>query len=124
MSGSVLLEALVALVLVGVALLMMLPLVLQDVRIASEATARREVIVAVEGTAEGMRAGAIPLRSASMSGDELPFANPVLSGVVISIDVRPAGVPDLHRVTIVGRAPSSRRPIVRRYESLIWRAGP
>lgn len=92
--GFTLVEALVALVLLALALLLGLGLVLQHPRIVRRLDAQRDALHSLEATLEALRAGAVPLASQS-----LPPVGP--RRMVLSIQVAPESYPPgLYRVQV------------------------
>ena len=67
-SGFTLLEALVALALLGVALLMGMQLIVQTPRVVRRLDAERQAFRALEATLEGLRSSSTPLQDEELQG--------------------------------------------------------
>src|SRR5205807_988666 len=63
-SGFTVVEALIALVIIGVALLLGMGLLLQQPRVLHRIDAQRQALRAIESTIESLRAGLLPLEDA------------------------------------------------------------
>ena len=133
--GVTLLEALIALALLGVALLMSLGLVWQQRRILHRLQASQEVHREVEATLEALRAGALEL---PVGGGEdavgplvvtSPAAGPppgVAAAERLSIVVRAVLVeppPDLYRAEVEAHYRVLGEPRSLRVETLFWKPG-
>jgi len=97
-NGFVLLEALVAMAVVGVALLFLTTLLQHELRLDQRAREQELALRALESALEGVRAGAFPLSEPHQSYDTAapPFiALPPGRGSILFIDVSkaPAGAP-------------------------------
>lgn len=113
--GSTLVEALVALLLITVALLMGLPLIFEQPGIVRRLDAQRLALSALDSTLEALRAGVLPLESARY-GAGTP------EDPVVWVDVEPeAQPPDLYRVTLRAVWKVRDRKLERRIETLVWR---
>ena len=113
--GSTLIEALVALLLITVALLMGLPLIFEQPRIVRRLDAQRLALSALDSTLEALRAGALPLQSARY-GAGTP------NDPVVWVDVEPEiQPPDLYRVTLRARYEVRGKTRERQIETFVWR---
>jgi type II secretory pathway pseudopilin PulG len=113
--GSTLIEALVALLLITVALLMGLPLIFEQPRIVRRLDAQRLALSALDSTLEALRAGALPLQSARY-GAGTP------DDPVVWVDVEPeVQPPDLYRVSLRALYEVRGKPQERQIETLLWR---
>lgn len=101
-AGAVLIEALVAAVIIGIALLFVVALLAHESRLTARAAAQREAFELLEAALEGIRAGALPHQSALYS-DPLPPWLPIAAarGALLRIEVGPVDPPvrDLYQVT-------------------------
>jgi prepilin-type N-terminal cleavage/methylation domain-containing protein len=121
--GFSLIEALVALVLVGIALLLDLGLQAQSRDIAARLAVEAELVRRAEAVIESMRAGEHPMVSGPVDpGVGWPNAgDPRLTMMLL---VEPTDVPSLCRVVVRGVMLGSRgRPHTIELETLIWRVG-
>lgn len=119
--GFTLIETLIALAILMVALLLGLPLVLEQPRILARVEAQREATRAIEAALEALRAGEVPLAPARIHGFALSAGEPAPRGLTLWIDVAPAGAPYLYDVTLRTRVDVRGQPLERRVETLIWR---
>jgi type II secretory pathway pseudopilin PulG len=110
-----LIEALVALLLITVALLMGLPLMFEQPRIVRRLDAQRLALSALDSTLEALRAGALPLQSARY-GAGTP--NDPVVWVDVESEVQP---PDLYRVTLRALYEVRGTTQERQIETLLWR---
>ncbi len=128
-SGFSLLEALFALSVVALALLLGLGLLAQQRRILERLDARREADRMIEETLEGLRSGAVPLPRPE-SAARVPLAPrelaPAAGAAGLEVLVRVAATErpaDLYHVWVVARYRAAGRPVVRTVETEIWRPG-
>jgi prepilin-type N-terminal cleavage/methylation domain-containing protein len=116
--GFSLLEALIALSLLAVLLLMGGGLVLQQPRTMRRIDVQRHELQALDSTLEAIRAGALPLVSTRID---------VPGGPIVWIEVAPAGAPpvpaDLYRVSLRALQQTGGKTVERRLDSLVWRPG-
>ena len=98
--GFTLVEALVALALLAVVLLTSLALLAQEPRIDRRLRARQEAARAVEAVLEGIRAGAVPLRSGPLAPSLAPAPGASGGPLLILLDVAPAGPAGLYDVRV------------------------
>jgi prepilin-type N-terminal cleavage/methylation domain-containing protein len=98
--GFTLLEVLVALTVLGVALLMSMALVLQLPRDVRRLDAERQAMRAMEATLEGMRAGAMPIEKSRLTGFITVSDNPPSPDLQIDVAVTPTTRPGLCQVTL------------------------
>src|SRR6185503_822478 len=101
-AGAVLVEALVAAAVVGIALLFLVALLAHESRLTARAAGQRDAVMLLEAALEGIRAGALPLRDATYRDPEPPWLPiPRARGAVLWIDVEPVVDPpvrDLYEV--------------------------
>ncbi len=128
-SGFSIVEALFALAIVALALLLGLGLLAQQRRILERLDARRAAGRVIEETLEALRSGAVPLPAArGASHVPLPPEEPGSLGAATGLDVLvrvalaepPA---DLYHVWVTARYEVAGRPVVRTVETEIWRPG-
>jgi prepilin-type N-terminal cleavage/methylation domain-containing protein len=103
-SGFTLIEALVALTILGVALLLGMQLLIQTPRIISRIDAERQAFRALEATLESLRAGLPP-----------PDPN-------VSVEVEPAHLPGLSHVTLTAHYSLLNVTYEKQIETLVWRS--
>jgi prepilin-type N-terminal cleavage/methylation domain-containing protein len=110
-SGFTLLEAVVALAILGVALLLGMALVIQLPRDVRRLDAERQAMRAMEATLEGMRAGTLPVETCEPTNNPpclltdfitLPDDPTVVRKLKLGIDVlvTPTSRPGLYQVTL------------------------
>lgn len=119
-SGFSLLEVLVALAILGVALLMGMSLLLQAPRVQRRLDARRDAMLAAESTLELIRAGAVPLLAGRIdapaaAGVELP------SGTALWLDVVPVSPAGLYEVKVEVRYVVQGQVRDVDLETMVWR---
>jgi prepilin-type N-terminal cleavage/methylation domain-containing protein len=114
--GFSLLEALIALSILGIALLMGMSLLLQEPRIVRRLDAQREALRTLEATLEAVRAGAVPLVPARIGvpGPGRP------GGTMVWLEVEPAEPPGLYAVTARVRYTLQGEVRERSLETLVW----
>jgi prepilin-type N-terminal cleavage/methylation domain-containing protein len=119
-NGFVLLEVLIALVLVGTALLMGMGLVLQNPRIVRRMDGQQQAFRALESTLEALRAGAIPLQTAELGGFATAVGSPAPQDLAVRMQVEPAGLPGLFQVTLSARYTVEQRQREKSLQTLVW----
>lgn len=119
-SGFSLVEVLVALVLVGTALLMGMGLALQQPRIVRRLDGERQAFRAMESTLEAVRAGVIPLETSQLDGFVTAVGTPAPKVLKIRMQVEPAGTPGLFQVTLRASYNVEQRPIEKMLRTLVW----
>ena len=119
-SGFSLVEVLIALVLVGTALLMGMGLALQNPRIVRRMDSERQAFRAMESTLEAVRAGVIPLQTAQMDGFATAVGTPAPKDLKVHMQVEPAGTPGLFQVTLRARYEVEGRKIEKMLRTLVW----
>ena len=113
--GSILVESLVALVLLGVALLMGLPLVFGQPGAVRRLDAQRVALASLDSTLEALRTGALPLQSAS-------YGTGTPDDPMIQVDVEPSlSPPGLYQVTLRAVYQVRDQTFEKRVETLVWR---
>jgi len=119
-SGFSLLEALVALVLLGVALLLGMELLLQNPRVVRRLDGERQAFRAMESTLEAVRAGAIPLMTSDLGGFSTAVGAPAPKDLAISMQVDPTGLPGLFQITLRATYTADRKKVQKELQSMIW----
>jgi prepilin-type N-terminal cleavage/methylation domain-containing protein len=110
--GFSLIEALVALAVLGAVLLMGMGVVLQQARAEARLAAHVRALHAAETALERLRAGALPLASTRVD-DFAP--------ILVWIEVEAAGPPGLWAVEARATFPFQGAVRVRRLQTLVWR---
>ncbi|HSG38088.1 MAG TPA: type II secretion system protein [Thermoanaerobaculia bacterium] len=98
--GFSLVEVLVALTLLGVALLMGMQLVLQGPRIVRRTDAERQAFRAMESVLESVRAGLIPLENLEIGVLETAVGAPAPKDLKMLMTVAPTDPEGLYQVTL------------------------
>ena len=119
-SGFTLLEVLIALTILGVAMLLGMGLVLQNPRIVRRTDAERQAFRAMESTLEAVRAGAIPLQASQLDAFVTAVGTPAPKGLSIEMEVSPTELPGLFEVTLSARYRVERQSVVKRLRTMIW----
>lgn len=119
-SGFSLLEALVALVLLGVALLLGMELLLQNPRVVRRLDGERQAFRAMESTLEAVRAGAVPLMTSDLGGFSTAVGSPAPKDLAISMQVDPAGLPGLFQVTLRATYTADQKKVQKELQTMIW----
>jgi prepilin-type N-terminal cleavage/methylation domain-containing protein len=119
-SGFSLVEVLIALVLVGTALLLGMGLALQQPRIIRRLDGERQAFRAMESTLEAVRAGAIPLQTAEMDGFVTAVGTPAPKDLRIQMQVETAGTPGLFQVTLRASYEVEHRKVEKMLRTLVW----
>ena len=131
--GFTLIEALVALTILGVALLLGMQLLIQTPRIISRIDAERQAFRALEATLEGVRGGSVSLVDQTLkcfhtaAGTPAPLCDD--RGNYLDDDkylevlmlVEPTDLPRLHHVTLTARYPVHKVENKKQLETLVWR---
>lgn len=113
--GSILVESLVALVVLGVALLMGLPLLFAQPGVVRRLDAQRVALAALDSTMEALRTGALPLATAH-------YGAGTVDDPVVWVDVEPLPRPaGLYQVDLRAVYKVRDRMLERRIETLVWR---
>jgi len=111
-NGFTLIEALVALTILGVALLLGMQLLIQTPRIISRIDAERKAFRALEATLDGVRAGVIALRDPEGNPDQVltgfftaagPVREPEEFHLAVFMHVESADLPGLCHVTLTAQ---------------------
>jgi prepilin-type N-terminal cleavage/methylation domain-containing protein len=98
--GFTLVEALIALTVLGVALLLAMALVLQLPRDVRRLDAERQAMRAMEATLEALRAGTLPVEKSELSGFITLAGAPAARDLGVTVDVTPTDRPGLYQVTL------------------------
>jgi len=123
--GFTLLEVAIALAILSVALLLGMSLLLGQARMVRRIDADHAARAALEATLEAIRAGVLPLRSASYGGEDLAGiggvgGGPPPAGMTIDLDVTASSPPGLYEVALRARYRIAGHELERRLGSLVW----
>ena len=118
--GFTLIEVLVALTLLGVALLLGMQLVLQNPRIVRRADGERQAFRAMESTMEAVRAGLIPLETSELDGFVTAVGTPAPKDLTLFMEVAPTGLPGLYEVTLTARYSAYRVKYRKELHTMVW----
>jgi prepilin-type N-terminal cleavage/methylation domain-containing protein len=122
-AGFTLIEALVALVLVGVAILLDLGLQMQSREIDARLAAEAELLRRAEAVLESVRAGVHPLTSGPVDGT-LAWPDPADPALAMILLVERTDVAGLCHLVVRGQSREPRgRPHDVELETLLWRPG-
>lgn len=125
-AGVVLIEALVAAAIVGIALLFLVGLLAHEARLTARAAGQQDAYMLLEAAIEGIRAGAVPLVEGKTTYEDpvppwLPI--PVRRGAVLWIEVTTVGNPpvkNLWQVTASVRYRAGRDILNRSVTTRTW----
>lgn len=130
-SGFTLIEALVALTLLGVALLLGMQLLIQTPRIIRRIDVERQAFRALEATLEGVRAGSVSLVNQRLKCFHTAAGTQAPCDLDDDLDdddylevlmlVEPTDLPRLHHVTLTARYPVRKVEHKKQLETLVWR---
>jgi prepilin-type N-terminal cleavage/methylation domain-containing protein len=98
--GFTLIEALVALTILGIALLLGMALVIQLPRDVRRLDAERQAMRAMEASLEGMRAGTLPVENSELTGFITMAGAPAARDLGITVRVEATTRPGLYHVTL------------------------
>jgi len=112
-----LIEVIVALAIVGGAVIIAAAGLQGQARLLRRAGHRNAVARTLEAALESVRSGTLPLKDGEVS-PPFPLG---LNGLSIRIDVRPASLPGLYEVAAVARWREGGRPLRQRLETMVWR---
>jgi prepilin-type N-terminal cleavage/methylation domain-containing protein len=123
-NGFSLLEVMVAIVILGVALLLGMALVLQNPRIVRRADDERQAFRAMEATIESVRGGALPLQNMQLDGFVNAVGTPAPKDLTIWMQVDPTELPGLFEVTLTARYSFARHKFAKRLRTMVWSPPP
>jgi prepilin-type N-terminal cleavage/methylation domain-containing protein len=118
--GFTLVEVLIALVLLGVALLMGMELLVQNPRMVRRMDGERQAFRAMESSLEAVRSGAIPLVKQDLRGFVTAVGNPAPKNLAVSMEVERTDLPGLFRVVLHAQYTVDRKLVQKRLETLVW----
>ena len=118
--GFSLVETLIALAILGIALLLGLSLLLQQPRIVLRLDGERQAYRAIEATLESVRAGLIPLQTTEFQSFVTSAGEPAPPDLKLSMNVQPADSPGLYQVTLRARYKVAGFPHEKSLETLVW----
>lgn len=119
-SGFSLVEVLVALVLLGVALLMGMQLVMQAPRIVRRTDAERQAFRAMESVLESVRAGLIPLENLEIEVFETAVGAPAPKDMKMLMWVEPTDPDGLYKVTLETSYTALGVKTEKKIETMVW----
>jgi type II secretory pathway component PulJ len=116
-SGSGLLEAVVALAIVGMAILVATNALQSHAMLLQRSAVREELLHAAEDVLEQLRGGVLPLdgRTAEASSATVP------GGARTVVSVEPLDIEGLYRVTVTARASLPGEPLAVELTTMVWR---
>ena len=118
--GFSLIEALIALAIVGLTMTVGMSLLAQQSAVARRLRAHREAIGIVESTLEAVRAGFVPLTSGRL---QLPVVSTESDALVLWLEVSPrAEPPELSEVLVEARYVVGPLTLKRRVRTMVWRS--
>ena len=118
-----LIEALVAATVAGIALLFLVALLAHEARLITRAAGQREALACLEGALEGLRAGALPLATATYTTPAPPWVVlPRHSGTlwVLVVPPGPGRPPNLWEVTATVRYLAGHDLQMRSVSTKLW----
>jgi len=119
--GFTLVETLIALALLGIALLLGLSLVLSQPRMEKRMEAERQAFRAIEGTLEAIRGGSIPLGPTHFENFAFSAGSPASSDLTLALDVQPVPFPpSLFQVSLTARYSVAGQRFEKRVDTLVW----
>ena len=122
-NGFTLLEALVALAILGIALLLGMQLLIQAPRVVRRLDAERQAFRALEATLESLRASGGPLEDEELSHFFTAAGTPAPAELTVSVEVVPGSLPGLYHVTLTAHYTVLNVAYKKRLETLFWRSG-
>jgi prepilin-type N-terminal cleavage/methylation domain-containing protein len=123
-SGFSLIEVLIALTLLGIALLLGMDLVLQNPRIVRRLDGERQAFRAMESTMEAVRVGVIPLENADLGNMVTAVGAPAPKDLTIAMQVGPAGLPGLYQVTLTAKYSVLHQKYEKKLQTMVWSPPP
>jgi prepilin-type N-terminal cleavage/methylation domain-containing protein len=122
-NGFTLLEALVALAILGIALLLGMQLLIQVPRVVRRLDAERQAFRALEATLESLRASGGPVEYEELSHFRTAAGSPAPDELKVVVDVERADKPGLYHVTLTAYYTVLNVSYKKRLETLFWRSG-
>jgi prepilin-type N-terminal cleavage/methylation domain-containing protein len=123
--GFTLIETLVALALVGVALLLGMALVLSQPRMLKRLESERQAFRAIEGTLEAIRGGSIPLAPAHFENFAFSAGTPAARDLTLSMDISQAAFPPgLYQISLRAHYSVAGQGFDKRVDTLVWQPNP
>ncbi|HEV7518621.1 MAG TPA: prepilin-type N-terminal cleavage/methylation domain-containing protein [Thermoanaerobaculia bacterium] len=122
--GFTLVETLIALAILGIALLLVLSLVLNQPRMLKRLDAQRQAFRAIEGTLEAVRAGVIPLQTTRFENFDFLAGTPAPPDLTLQMDVAPVTAPpDLYKVSLSAHYTVAGKGFDKQVQTLVWQTG-
>lgn len=122
-NGFTLLEALVALAILGIALLLGMQLLIQTPRVVRRLDAERQAFRALEATLESLRASGGPAGNEELSHFRTAAGTLAPEELTVSVEVELASLPGLYHVTLTAHYTVLNVAYSKRLETLFWRSG-
>jgi prepilin-type N-terminal cleavage/methylation domain-containing protein len=122
-NGFTLLEALVALAILAIALLLGMQLLIQTPRVVRRLDAERQAFRALEATLESLRASGGPVENEELSNFRTAAGTPAPAELTVSVVVEPASLPGLYHATLTAHYTVLNVAYSKRLETLFWRSG-
>jgi prepilin-type N-terminal cleavage/methylation domain-containing protein len=122
-NGFTLLEALVALAVLGIALLLGMQLLIQVPRVVRRLDAERQAFRALEATLESLRASGGPTEDEELSHFFTAAGTPAPLELTVSVHVEPGRLPGLYHVTLTTHYTVLNVTYTKRLETMFWRSG-
>jgi prepilin-type N-terminal cleavage/methylation domain-containing protein len=119
-SGFSLIEVLIALTLLGIALLLGMDLVLQNPRVVRRLDGERQAFRAMEA----VRVGVIPLENADLGNMVTAVGAPAPKDLTIAMQVGPAGLPGLYQVTLTAKYSVLDQKYTKKLQTMVWSPPP
>jgi prepilin-type N-terminal cleavage/methylation domain-containing protein len=122
-NGFTLLEALVALAILGIALLLGMQLLIKTPRVVRRLDAERQAFRALEATLESLRASGGAVEDEELSHFFTAAGTPAPEELKVSVHVEAADKPGLYHVTLTASYTVLNVAYRKRLETLFWRGG-
>jgi|SRR6185295_18255769 len=121
-SGFTVVETLIALVIIGVALLLGMALLLQQPRVLHRIDAQRQALRAIESTIEALRAGLLPLEDAEYDGYNTAVGASPAKGMTVDVAIEPSpDTPNLYKVHVEAHYKVAGQAKTRAVDTYLWR---
>jgi prepilin-type N-terminal cleavage/methylation domain-containing protein len=121
-NGFTLLEALIALAILAIALLLGMQLLIQTPRVVRRLDAERQAFRALEATLDSLRASGGPAENEELSHFFTAAGTPAPDDLTVSVVVEPASLPGLDHVTLTARYSVLNVAYTKKLETLFLRS--